>query len=159
MYLACISVVLPLVGALHGHPIHWLAHGQLLGPVAISEITCSTASCAAGGSLSSQSCLLGARALSLVPGVVLVVCDEQVLDVRVGYWVACSPRFPLPMGLCCAVGWFLVSVGSVSVPVVFLGVVLWCAADACLLRSLALGSSRALSSLVRCVVAQVPSCP
>ena len=83
----------------------------MLGPVDILETSCTTASYAAGGSLFSQSCFLGARALSLVPGVVLVVCDEQVLDVRIGYWVACFPRSLLPMGLCSAVACLLLSVG------------------------------------------------
>ena len=71
-----------------------------------------------------------------VPGFVLVVHDEQVLNVGLGYGVLGSCRSPLPDR--CS-GFFLVTVGAVSLTAVFLGMVLWSAAAACLLHRMAAG--------------------
>ena len=71
-----------------------------------------------------------------VPGFVVVVQDEQVLNVGLGYGVLGSCRSPLPDR--CS-GLFLVTIGAVSLPAVFLGMVLWSAAAACLLHRMAAG--------------------
>ena len=86
------------------------------------------------------------------PGIALVVCYEQVLNVGVGYGVVGTPCSLLSFGALLCDGLFVGKCRHSFFPKGVLAMILWYAVFASLLKSLTTGSSCALSSIVQSAV-------
>ena len=108
MFPASVTVMFLFSGVLHKHLSCWFWHGCSLDPLPCWRRVTSLF-LARRGLFVLPTGILGRKGLvgMLVPGVVIVVRDEQVLNFRVGYGVVGSPCPPLPDRALWCGGWFV----------------------------------------------------